>query len=232
MPGARASRLTAAFAGGYALDMNRISISVHTESDANPLADPAVARAAADVVRKAYAVGLVDESPDFAALTYPAVKRVLARVRAAGIGGYAAASLARIDPADVAAIARDLRRIESLLEESPVPDREWPRVLAVFDRDRLAPLLGISPSSAVRYAGGERRTPDAVAARLHFIAFVSGDLAGAYNTIGIRRWFERPRAALDGRAPADLLAGDWAPDDEGAVRIRELARSLVESPAT
>ena len=214
------------------MDMNRSLVDVHTESDTGPLADPAVARVAADTVRKAYAVGLVDESPDFAALTYPAVKRVVARVRAAGIGGTAAASLARTDPADIAAIARELRQIESLLEQSPVPDTEWPRVLQVFDRDRLAPLLGISPSSAVRYARGERSTPDAVAARLHFVALVSGDLAGAYNAIGIRRWFERPRAALDGRAPADLLAGDWAPDDEGAVRIRELARSVVESPAT
>lgn len=128
--------------------------------------------------------------------------------------------------------ARDLRRIESLLEESPVPGREWPRVLAVFDRDRLAPLLGISPSSAVRYARGARRTPDAVAARLHFIAPVSGDLAGAYNTIGIRRWFERPRAALDGRAPADLLAGDWAPDTAARAWPAGCGRSSQREPVS
>jgi uncharacterized protein YbjT (DUF2867 family) len=212
--------------------MNRTSVRVRTESEVSPLADAAVARVAADTVRKACAVGLADESPDFSSLTYPAVKRVVARVRAAGIGELAAASLARTDPADVAAIARDLRQIESLLEQSPVPDTEWPRTLQLFDRDRLAPLLGISPSSAVRYAGGERVTPDAVAARLHFIALVASDLAGAYNAIGIRRWFDRPRAALGGRAPADLLTGDWAPDDEGPVRVRELARSVVESPAT
>ena len=214
------------------MDMKRTSVDVHIESLASPLADPAVARVAADTVRKACAVGLTDESPDFAALTYPAVKRVVARVRAAGIGELAAASLARTDPADVAAIARDLRQIESMLEQSPVPDTEWPRTLQLFDRDSLAALLGISASSALRYARGERATPDAVAARLHFIALVASDLAGAYNTIGIRRWFERPRAALGGRTPAALLAGDWAPDDEGAVRVRELARSVVESPVT
>ena len=212
--------------------MTRTSVHVHSESDLSPLADPAVARLAADTVRKAWAVGLADESPDFAALTYPAVKRVVARVRAAGIGELAAASLARTDPADVTSIARDLRQIESLLEQSPVPETEWPRMLQRFDRDRLAPLLGISPSSAVRYARGERGTPDNVAARLHFIALVASDLAGAYNAIGIRRWFDRPRAALGGRAPADLLAGDWTPDDEGPARVRELARSVVESPAT
>ena len=184
------------------------------------------------MVRKAYAVGLVDQSPDFASLTYPAVKQVIARVCEAGIGGYAAGNLARTDPSDPDAIARDLRVIESLLEESPMPDTEWPRLLQIFDRDRLATLVGISPSSAGRYERGERATPDAVAARLHFLALLVGDLAGAYNPIGIRRWLQRRRAALDGRAPADLLAGEWQPDDEGAARVRELARSLVDSPAT
>lgn len=191
-----------------------------------------MARLAADTVRKAYAVGLVDEAPAFPELTYPAVKRVVARVRAAGIGGQAAASFARTDPADVEALARELRQIESLLEESPVPDKEWRRLLQVLDRDRLAALVGVSPSSVARYERGERATPDAVAARLHFLALVVGDLAGAYNAIGIRRWFDRPRSALDGHAPAELLAGDWQPDDQSAVRVRELARSLVESPAT
>lgn len=68
------SRLMPAFAGRYALDMNRSLVDVHTESDANPLADAAVARAAADVVRKASAVGLVDESPDFADTNGPALR--------------------------------------------------------------------------------------------------------------------------------------------------------------
>jgi len=58
------------------------------------------------------------------------------------------------------------------------------------------------------------------------------DLAGAYNAIGIRRWFDRKRSALDGRAPSDLLKGEWQPEDEKAARVRGLARALVESPAT
>ena len=201
-------------------------------SESTPLADPAVARLAADTVRKAHAVGLVDEAPDLAELTYPLVKKVVMRMREAGIGERAAANLARARETDRESIIRDLTQIDALLEESPFPETEWPRLLEVFDRDRLAELVGISPSSAVRYEHRERRTPDDVAARLHFLALVVSDLAGAYNAIGIRRWFDRKRSALGGRAPADLLRGDWQPEDEKAARVRGLARALVDSPAT
>ena len=201
-------------------------------SESTPLSHPTVARLAADTVRKAHAVGLVDEAPDFAELTYPLVKRVVMRVREAGIGERAAASLARAHVTDVGVIVRDLSQIDALLEESPFPRTEWPRLLEIFDRDRLAALVGISPSSAARYERGERHTPDEVAARLHFLALVVSDLAGAYNAIGIRRWFDRKRSALDGRGPADLLKGEWQPEDGKAARVRDLARALVESPAT
>jgi transcriptional regulator with XRE-family HTH domain len=174
----------------------------------------------------------VDEAPDFAELTYPLLKRVVKRVREVGIGERAAASLSRDHLTDVDGIVRDLRQIDALLEESPFPKTEWPRLLEIFDRDRLAALVGISPSSAARYERGERRTPDEVAARLHCLALVVSDLAGAYNAIGIRRWFDRKRGALDGRAPADLLKVGWQPEDENAARVRDLARALVESLAT
>jgi hypothetical protein len=39
-----------------------------------------------------------------------------------------------------------------------------------------------------------------VAERLHWLAMVVADLAGSYNALGIRRWFERPRALLGGAA--------------------------------
>lgn len=83
-----------------------------------------------------------------------------------------------------------------------------------------------------RYERGDRRTPDEVAARLHFLALVVGDLAGAYNEIGIRRWFDRKRSALDGHSPAELLAGAWQPEHPAPRRVRELARALVTSPGT
>ena len=35
------------------------------------------------------------------------------------------------------------------------------------------------------YISGNRSTPDAIAARLHLLAFVVGDPRGAYNDIGV-----------------------------------------------
>jgi hypothetical protein len=207
-------------------------MGIRSVSDKDPLGDAAVAQAAADIVRKAHSVGLVDEVDDFTDLTYSQVKQTVWRVREAGIGERAADGVADARPEETALIASYLREIAALLEESPLPATEWGRMLEVFDRDRLAALLGISPASVVRYARQERPTPDDVAARLHVLALVVGDLAGAYNEIGIRRWFDRPRTALAGRSPARVLRGAWKPEDPGPASVRELARSLVGSPAT
>jgi len=203
-----------------------------SKSVQGPAADAAVATAAADTLRKAEAVGLIEEAPDALEWSYSAVKKAVAVVREAGIAEHAARQLARTPSSDTAAIASCLRQIGALIEESPVPDREWPRLARILERERLAALLGISLSSAQRYERGARRTPDDIAARLHFLALVVGDVAGAYNGIGIRRWFDRPRSALDGRSPAELLRGEWQPDDPGPSRVRELARALVDSPGT
>jgi uncharacterized protein (DUF2384 family) len=64
------------------------------------------------------------------------------------------------------------------------------------------------------------------------LARIVADLRGAYSEVGVRRWFDRPRSALGGRAPADVLAEDRDPDGEGAGRVLELARSLTASSAT
>ena len=116
--------------------------------------------------------------------------------------------------------------------DSPVPEYEWPALESILGAELLSRLLGVSVSSLRRYRSTSRRTPDAVAARLHFLALMVGDLAGAYNDIGIRRWFERKRTLLTGRSPTDILTGNWAPEDPGPSRIRELAQSLSYSPAT
>ena len=87
-------------------------------------------------------------------------------------------------------------------------------------------------SSLRRYLSGARSTPDEVAARLHFLAPVTGDLAGAYNDVGIRRWFVRPRKLFGNRAPAHLPGRTWQPEDPGLRRVQDLARTLVPSPAT
>src|SRR5262249_17867988 len=117
-------------------------------------------------------------------------------------------------------------------EASPVPKFEWGGLARVLGADLLATLVNVSASSLKRYQAGERDTPDAVAARLHFLALLVSDLAGSYNDIGVRRWFQRKRTRLDGRTPGHILKGEWEPDDEGPERVRQLARELVTLSAT
>ena len=118
------------------------------------------------------------------------------------------------------------------LEESQTPEFEWNRLGEVIGLKLLSRLLDISATSLRRYRANARTTPDDVAERLHFVSLIVGDLSGAYNEIGLRQWFDRKRAQLDGRAPADLLKGRWKPAQPGPGKVRDLARSLVASPAT
>ena len=114
----------------------------------------------------------------------------------------------------------------------PVPVSEWPALHRVLGPCLLARLLNISTVSLRRYRSGARTTPDDVVARLHVLALMVGDLAGAYNDAGIRRWFVRPRTMLGNRAPGDVLTAGWQPEDPGPRRIRDLANALTASPAT
>lgn len=124
--------------------------------------------------------------------------------------------------------ARDelLTQVYERLEECPSPATEWQAVRDVLkDDDLLAALLGIGTASVRRYAKGERHCADAVAARLHWLALLIDQLEGTYNVYGIRRWFQRPRAALEGQAPQDRLKGDWDPDDDAIQPLEALAQS-------
>src|SRR2546428_3487 len=102
----------------------------------------------------------------------------------------------------------------------------------MFAPEAPSARITVPMSSLKRYQSGGRAPPDDVAARLHFLALAVGDLAGSYNVIGVRRWFQRKRSLLDGRAPVALLKGNWDPDDEGPMRVRQLARELVSLSAT
>jgi hypothetical protein len=108
-----------------------------------------------------------------------------------------------------------LEQVYERLEECPSPATEWQAVRDALDDDALvAALLGIGLASVRRYAKGERHCSVTVAARLHLLALLNDQLEGTYNAYGIRRWFQRPRAALDGQPPQDRLKGDWNPDDD------------------
>lgn len=185
---------------------------------------------AVEAWRRAEAMGLVE--PDARRLESADVLRLVRRVRDAGIARGPALRFDNVEIPSVEEAESLLRVVIAALEASPVARQEWPAVSRVLEPDQLASLLGISVSSLRRYLSGERETPDDVAARLHHLALIVGDLAGAYNEVGIRRWFGRKRTALDGRAPAALLAGEWNPDDPGPQQVRELARSLVALSAT
>ena len=113
-----------------------------------------------------------------------------------------------------------------------MPESVWKQLTRVLGIEDLAQLLGVSAASIRRYTRTTRTTPDEVAARLHWLALVVGDLSGAYNEIGIRQWFDRRRVPLDGRTPTEILMGSWKPDDAGPQRVRSLAHALVDSPAT
>lgn len=182
-------------------------------------------RLVSEATRRAEAMGLV---PQAESRVDPAALRHLARaVRRAGIAAALAEQLDQdATPAHTELVAL-LEALIAALEASPTPAHEWKAVARVFPADDLSDLLDVSLSSLKRYQSGERDTPDLVAARLHFLALVVGDLAGTYNDVGVRRWFQRKRTQLDGRAPAALLRRNWDPDDDGPQKVRALARSLV-----
>lgn len=173
--------------------------------------------------------------PPVTALDAASVRRLLRALQQHGIGGTAAAALAPLTqpgaaPLDAEAerlAARGLRDLVEALEISAVPEAEWPAMRELLGDELLGALVGVAASSLRRYAAGERRTPDEVAARLHWVALVASDLAGAYNAYGIRRWFDRPRVQLEGRSPRALLGKRWSPDGEPAQRVRALAATLV-----
>jgi hypothetical protein len=160
------------------------------------------------------------------------IRHIARQAGKAGIATATAAALHNIEPPTPDELAALLKTMIAALEASPVPKFEWGGVARVFDAEQLASLLSVSISSLKRYQSGERTTPDPIAARLHFLALVAGDLAGSYNDIGVRRWFRRKRTLLDGRAPAQVLTGEWDPDEAGPRRVRELARELVALSAT
>jgi hypothetical protein len=190
----------------------------------------AVRTLAVEAWRRAEAMGLVE--PGTERLDQSDVVRLLDRIRNAGIARGPALRFDNVEvptPGETEAV---LRLVIEALEASPVAKHEWPAVSRVLDQEHLAALLGISVSSLKRYVAGERDTPDDVAARLHHVALVVGDLAGAYNDAGVRRWFERKRSALGGRTPGSLLKGSWKPEDPGPQQVRQLARSLATLSAT
>ena len=215
--------------------------NLHIQSFRSPYNDPRLAAAAIGALTRADAMGLL--SQPVTCLDDSAMVGLETGMAEAGIGQTFLAELHRLPCADPARLSALLENMTEALDQSPAPAHEWRTVQDVLGLELLTRLLKISQSSARRYLSGTRAapvphpcrtraTPDTIAARLHFLAFVVGDLAGAYNDTGVRRWFDRRRERLDGKTPAQALGDAWSPEDGAPQRIRELARSLASSPAT
>lgn len=199
---------------------------IRIESVQSPFDTPEIARLGLSVVMRLSAMGLLAER-SIHSLDLAEWERIEKDVTRAGVP---------IEPVSTAALEANrfqtvLEHVNEALGESPIPASEWPALRSVLGVDLLARLLNISTADVGLYLSGTP-TPNEVALRLHALALMVGDLAGAYNDDGIRRWFARPRVVLGNRAPVDVLTPGWLPDDPEPRRVRGLANALTASPAT
>jgi hypothetical protein len=205
---------------------------IHIQSVRDPFNLPDVARVAVTTLARAEAMGLLPQGEVIDALDLPTIHKVVKGISRAGIGQGVMSDLTGTRGRDPKHLSATLQRLNDALDASPVPASEWPGLVNILSIDLLACLLGVSAVSVRRYASGSRSTPDDIAARLHFLALVVGDLAGAYNDIDIRRWFDRVRTLLGNKTPAQFLTRKWQPEDPGPQQVRQLAHALVASPTT
>jgi transcriptional regulator with XRE-family HTH domain len=199
-------------------------------SAAPPFDRPAIGMRGARLLGLAEAMGLLQTEHPIAHLDWEALITPVHQLVERGIGRDIAIELEATG--DQEQLARLLDRLYEKLLESPSPETEARKLTDLLGTDSLADLVGVSVSSIRRYATGERSVPDAIAARLHHLAVITSYLSGGYNEFGIRRWFGRGRAQLQGRTPADLLRGDWDSESPDALSVLHLAEALNSSPGT
>ena len=199
---------------------------VRVATVSSPFNRPALLEAAIGLLRHAAALGLLDKRETVDDLDFELVREIATEASAAGVGRDAAMGILGSAKSS-SRLASYIERLDEALVASPLPERELRELGRIFDLDDLAALLGTSEVSLRRYATGARTIPDELAERLHWLALVVGDLAGAYNDIGIRRWFERPRTALGDRTPREALGRDWHASDTNVEEVRRLAANLA-----
>jgi hypothetical protein len=197
-----------------------------------PLDTPRLAQEAITTLVRVDAMGLLPKDQRIEVLDLALLRHIFDRLHRARIGRAVPLAIGHERNHQAAHLEHALTQLNAALEESPAPAYEWPHLVDVLGVDLLGRLLSVSTSSVRRYRTADRTTPDDVAARLHFLALVVGDLSGAYNEFGIRQWFERKRVQLGGQAPVGLLTGAWNPGGTGPTRVRALAQALTASPAT
>jgi hypothetical protein len=201
--------------------------SVRIASVDERLDRPGLLAASMGLVRRAVGVGLLADREPIERLDVELLREIAREAASAGVGRDAAAALLASGHRTPARLEVLIGRLDGALVDSPMPDREIHELLGTYEHDGLAALTGTSVASLRRYAAGARSVPDGVAARIHYVALVTSDLAGSYNAFGLRRWWDRPRAPLGGRSPRAALGRDWSPDGPAAVAVAELAAALT-----
>jgi uncharacterized protein (DUF2384 family) len=202
-------------------------VSVHIDSIEQPVRDDeALAGLALRLVLRAEFLGCLPASP--VSVLGPELLRSVGRcMHQADLPSSQWLSIIS-SSADLSASRwrKALQAMNDQIEMSPVPAGEWGPAISALGEELLGSVLGISTSSVRRYHAGSRPTPQDAAERLHFVALLLADLAGSYNDYGLRRWFTRPRTALDTRRPIDLLGDNFDPEGPEADQLRGLAASL------
>lgn len=203
-------------------------VSIRSAPEPSPLALPANATLqAARVLALLDAMGIHRLEEPIAELRLPTLQAAARAAARHGLGRQIPMILS-MPALDADGLSRAIAQLAEALEDSPVPDTEIAELARVFGWDELSAIVDASPVSLRRYASGQRDTPDNVAHQVHWLAKVIGDLRGAYNDAGIRRWFSRTRVQLGQRAPRQLLVGGrWRPEHERVMRIRGLAQTLA-----
>jgi hypothetical protein len=205
---------------------------IQSSSTSNPL-DNSVLALAIDLILKAESMGILSTPVDTLKLDLESLIRAVKDIASLGIGVRVVVNPDRWREYSADDLCTKLRALSQILEESPQPTTEWKKMRELFSDEMLSNILAVSEQSIRRYAAQERATPDEVASRLHWLALVVGDLHGAYNSDGVRKWFIRPRKSFGNSTPLAMLVGhNWAPTDRDAVKIRNFAHSLIESMGT
>jgi hypothetical protein len=196
---------------------------IHIGSVAEPFSAPQVLELACALIARAQVMGfLPHDLGETVRLDRGLINDIVDELQRAGVAAAPTARLRRGSKADLIAA---LRETVDAVDASPWPEGEWANARELLGDDLLRRALGdVSAISLRRYASGERTTPDPVASRLHLVARILSSLVGSYNDYGVRRWFQRPRAQLDGAAPIEILGGG---DEEQIARVITLSDALL-----
>ena len=195
------------------------------------------------VYRSAW-VGLIGEAERATLVATPTrdgVVKMVDALNARGIGKNLRARL--LDPIGDSTVASrhpsvtapsGWAALAEAIAQSPVPELEWQQARYLFADDaRLGHLLGVAPSSIVRYTRGERVPRDTqVIERLHALMMIAADLGGMFNGLGVRRWYTRSRIQLGGESPAQVLGKNWSLNTDAYRRVRALADSDLNFQAS